>query len=73
MTSGSNMETHNSKWWSRMIEKHGSEEAVRQFMSESAQKSSKNAAGTGGFAYMAKHDPERLREVSRVGGSRKKS
>ena len=55
-----------------MIEKHGSEEAVRDFMREAAHKSSKNSAGTGGFAHMAVHDPERLKKISSEAGKKSK-
>lgn len=53
-----------------MIEKHGSEEEVRKFMKESNSKSARNKGGTGGFAYMKIHEPERLKEVSSEGGKR---
>lgn len=33
-----------SAWWSKMIDKHGSEEAVRQFMRSNQQKSMLNPA-----------------------------
>lgn len=48
-----------------MIRKHGSEEAVRQFMSESAKQVTER--GEAGFASMKKRDPERVREISKLG------
>lgn len=36
--------TYKSLWWRRMIEKHGSKEAVREFMSQSS-KRRKNIVG----------------------------
>lgn len=64
---------HRSKWWTRMIEQHGSEEAVREFMRQAAAKSRRNKKGTGGFAYLKKHDPTRLKSISARGGKHAKS
>lgn len=50
------------------IKKHGSEEAWREFLRQSSAKSKRNSAGTGGFAYLKAHDPNKLREVSKKGG-----
>ena len=52
---------HKGKWWARMIEKHGSEENVREFMRQSANQSKRNLGGSGGFASL---DKERLKEIS---------
>lgn len=53
-----------------MISKYGSEEAVREYMANNGMKAEKT--GTGGFAYMKKHDPERLSSISSVGGKKSK-
>lgn len=45
------------------IRRHGSEEAWRKFLSDSA-KLSKG----GGLAYLKIHDPEKLREIASKGG-----
>lgn len=50
------------------IKRHGSEEAWREFLRQAAAKSSRNKGGTGGFAYMKLHDPEKLSEISRRAG-----
>lgn len=42
--------THRQKWLDAMIKKHGSEEAVREFMKEAQRKSREKYKGTGGFA-----------------------
>ena len=61
------MGEHREKWLKAMILKHGSEEAVREFMARNASKSSRNNKGTGGFRYIKDHDPDKLREISRKG------
>lgn len=48
---------HKSKWWTKMIAKYGSEEAVREFMRQAQKKSRENYKGTGG----CKNDPETAR------------
>lgn len=53
---------HRSKWWTNMISKHGSVEAVQAFMSENAHKSNAVRSKPGGFATM---DKERLSRISR--------
>jgi hypothetical protein len=50
-----------------MLAKFGSEEAVKKFMSDIAKKASR--PGTGGFHYLAKNDPDRLRAISKIGGA----
>ena len=55
-----------------MIAKHGSEEAVREYMKEQANKSARNSNGEGGFAYMKKKDPIKFRRVSSIGGTNKR-
>lgn len=59
-----------TKWWTSMISKYGSEEAVREYMANNGMKAEKT--GTGGFAYMKKHDPERLSSISSVAGKKSK-
>lgn len=68
---GSDTRIQKSRWWASMIEKYGSEEAVREVMRQNANKSAKNTGG-GGFAYMKKHDPIRLRQTSSVGGKNRR-
>ena len=60
------------QWWKSMIAKHGSEELVREFMRQASNKSKRNAKGTGGFAHMQTHDPERLRKISAEAGKKGK-
>lgn len=43
------MEDHQSKWWATMIKKHGSVEAVQEFMKSAQKKSREKYKGTGGF------------------------
>lgn len=59
-----------SAWWDSMIAKYGSEEAVREHQRKSGIKGKKT--GKGGFAYMKKHDPIRLRQASSVGGQNRR-
>lgn len=65
-----NLEIKN-KWWATMIAKHGSEEAVRAFMKNHADKSARNTGG-GGFAYMKAHAPGYHKAVSQIGGINKR-
>jgi short-subunit dehydrogenase len=58
---------------------HGREPSVteldllyREDMQRIANMSSRNNKGTGGFAYMKKTDPARLKEITSKGGSRTK-
>lgn len=54
--------THKEKWWATMLEKHKSEEAVREFMRRGARSSHASTdRKPGGFATMEK---ERLSELS---------
>lgn len=55
------MTEHKSKWWTKMIDIHGSEEAVRDFMAQ-ASNSRKNKVG-GYF----KNNPEAAREAGNKG------
>lgn len=41
--------THKDKWMTAMVAKHGSEDAVKEFMREAQKKSRINYKGTGGF------------------------
>lgn len=52
--------THRQKWLDAMIKKHGSEEAVKEFMRKAQKKSRENYKGTGGFAA----NPELAKEMS---------
>jgi hypothetical protein len=60
---------HKSKWWSSMIAKHGSKEAVRRAMSESAKKRG-DAPRYAYFKRLKESDPELLKELQRRGGSK---
>lgn len=53
--------SHREKWWARMIEKHGSEEAVKEFMAAKAREV-KNRKG-GYFRQIA--GSEELRQLSK--------
>lgn len=66
------MTTTSEQWFKTMCKKLGVEtdEEVRQYMALAGGKASH--PGTGGFAYMRKHDPERLKKISSVGGRRSK-
>lgn len=57
------MTDHKSKWWTRMIDKHGSEEAVREFMRNSGNKADRTTER--GFAVMKKNNPELLSKISK--------
>lgn len=51
-----------------MIEKHGSEAAVRAFMRTSSDKSERNKVGTGYFAQLKTKDPDLHIKLSKKGG-----
>jgi hypothetical protein len=51
-----------------MIEKYGSEQAVKDEMRRRQLKSRENYKGTGGFAHMSKQDPDKFKQVSSRGG-----
>lgn len=57
------------KWWKAMIATHGSEEAVRQFMGAANMK--RKTIG-GGFRVLQKTNPDKLKEISRMGGKASK-
>lgn len=48
-----------------MIELHGSEEAVRAYLSQSAKKSRGNTKGNGYWAQLKISDPDKLKEISK--------
>lgn len=55
---------HKKLWWAKMIEKHGSEEAVREFMRERGMAAKRT--GRGGFAYLKRMgEEEELKQISR--------
>ena len=58
------MKTHKEKWLEAMIKKHGSQEAVTEFMREAQKKSRENYSGTGGFYAN--------RELARIAGAKGK-
>ena len=57
---------HKEEWWKKMILKHGSEEAVREFMAKSA--TQVKSRGKGGFYYLKQNDPDKLKHISQKGG-----
>lgn len=57
--------------WLNLVEKYGSEEAAREEMRRRAALSSRNKKGTGGFAHMAKTDPDRLKQLGKQYGRKK--
>ncbi len=50
------------------VKRFGSEAAWREFLRQSSAKSARNTVGTGGFNYLKRTDPERLKEISKRGG-----
>lgn len=66
-----NMSEHQKKWWAKMIEVHGSEEGVRNFRRQNNAKSARNNGGQGGFNYMKRNDPDRLRVISKIAADRR--
>lgn len=56
-----------------LIEKYGSEEAVREHYREMQRKSRETYKGNGGFAYLKKHNPEKLKEISDKGNEAQRS
>ena len=56
-----------SKRRQTLIAKYGSEEAVREHYREMQRKSREKYRGTGGFAYLKKHDLAKLKEISAKG------
>ncbi len=65
---GSPKKSHKQLWWESMIERHGSEEAVREFMRSNSNKSNRNTPR--GFAVLKEKDPERLKEIASEGGKK---
>lgn len=59
---------HQTKWMERMVDKYGSEEAVRAAMREFGNKSSRNTGGKGGFAKLKVENPDKFYEVTSKGG-----
>lgn len=55
-----------------MIKKYGSEEAVKEEYRRRQAKSRETYKGTGGFAYLKKHDPEKLSKISQKAGKTSK-
>lgn len=50
-----------------LLKKFGSEEALKEHYREMQRKSREKYKGTGGFAYLKKHNPEKLKEISDKG------
>jgi len=60
--------SHKEIWWSAMIEKYGSEEAVRDFMRQNSNKSNRDTPR--GFAVTKNRDPEAHKKLSSEGGKK---
>ena len=62
------MTTHRRKWFDAMKKKLGvkTDDEVREYMAKVGMRGKKT--GKGGFYYMKKHNPEKLKAVSRKGG-----
>lgn len=54
-----------------LIDKYGSPEKVSEYYRELQKKSRENYKGTGGFASLAKTDPEKLSEISRKAANKR--
>lgn len=69
------MTDRREKWYSSMRTKLGvsTDDEVREFMRQSSNKSRRNQAGTGGFAKLARENPELHKEISIKGGRGKKN
>jgi len=52
----------------RLIEIYGSEEAVAAHYREMQKKSRLKYKGTGGFAYLKKNDPDKMKQIAKLGG-----
>lgn len=55
-----------------MIKRYGSEEAVSEEYRRRQALSRKTYKGTGGFAYLKKHDPDKLSNISKKAGKKSK-
>ena len=62
-----------SKRKQTLIAKYGSEEALREHYREMQRKSREKYKGTGGFAYLAKNNPDKLKEISVKGNEAKRN
>jgi hypothetical protein len=58
---------HQKKWWHSMIKKYKSVSGVRKFMAKSSKRGGGNG-GQGGFTKLAQSDPDRLKQISSMGG-----
>lgn len=55
----------------KMVERYGSEEAVREEMARRQLKSRENYSGTGGFAHLKKTDPAKLKRIAKEGANKR--
>lgn len=62
-----------SERWNRMILKYGSEDGAKEEMRRRAEKSPRNKNGVAYFAKLKQEDPERLKEISKKGGTKKEN
>lgn len=59
--------THKEKWWKAMVERHGSKEAVLEFMRRNATKGGQQTRDRGHLnTYNFKARPELAREANRL-------
>lgn len=56
--------------YEKLVERLG-EEGAREEMKRRAANSTRNSKGTGGFAYLKKHNPEKLKELGKLYGRKK--
>lgn len=67
---GAVRDNQRSKWWTSMIQKYGSEDAVREFMKKNQKKSRRHPnTKKGGFFYLRRYEPDKLRKITAYGGS----
>lgn len=57
-----------TKWYKTMLEKYGSDEAIAEVMRERQRKSRETYTGGGGFRYLVENDPEKMKQISKLGG-----
>ena len=62
-----------SKRKQTLIAKFGSEEKLKEHYREMQRKSREKYKGTGGFAYLKKHAPDKLKEISVKGNEARRN
>lgn len=62
--------TRKEKYYATMRKKLNvaTDEEVKAWQREQLAKSRRNSGGTGGFAFLKKNDPDKLKEISSKGG-----